>query len=50
MCSSLVENGNLVRITPDPIGLSEVTDFVIDPSAGGVSIFMGKCVEGDDDL
>ena len=42
MCSSVIENGNLIRITPDPIVLSEVADFVTDPSAGGVSIFMGK--------
>lgn len=42
MCSSLVENGNTVRITTDSLNLSEVVDFVTDASAGGVSIFIGK--------
>lgn len=42
MCSNLVENNNMVRITPDPLSLGEVAGFVTDPSAGGVSIFMGK--------
>ena len=42
MTSSLTENGNLVRITPDPLSLDEIKDFVTDPSAGGISIFMGK--------
>ena len=42
MTSSHIENGNMVQITPDPLKLDEITDFVIDPSAGGVSIFMGN--------
>ena len=32
---------DLVRITPEKISQEEVTKFVTDPSAGGVSIFLG---------
>lgn len=35
------ENGNMVRITPDSLQLSEMVDFVTDPSSGGISIFLG---------
>ena len=35
------ENGNMVRITPDSLQLNEMVDFVTDPSAGGISIFLG---------
>lgn len=33
---------DLVRISPDPISQEEVTGFVTDPSAGGISIFLGE--------
>ncbi len=42
MSSTLIENGNMTRITPEPLSLQEITDFVTDPAAGGVSIFMGN--------
>ena len=32
---------DLVRITSEKISQEEVTKFVTDPSAGGVSIFLG---------
>ena len=42
MTSTFVENGNLVKITADKLSLQEATEFVADPSAGGISIFMGE--------
>ena len=42
MSSTLIEDGNMTRITPDPLSLQEITDFVTDSAAGGVSIFMGN--------
>lgn len=42
MTSSQIGNGNMVKITPDPLSLQEVTEFVTDPSTGGISIFMGE--------
>ncbi len=38
----MTSSNNLVRISADPISQEEVTQFVIDPSAGGISIFLGK--------
>lgn len=35
---------DLVRITSERISQEEVTKFVTDPSAGGVSIFLGTPV------
>ncbi|XP_064391302.1 molybdopterin synthase catalytic subunit-like [Halichondria panicea] len=37
----MTSSNNLVRISADPISQEEVTQFVIDPSAGGISIFLG---------
>ena len=37
---------DLVRITSETISLEEVTKFVTDPSAGGVSIFLGTQTTG----
>ena len=38
--SSEVKN-HLVRITGDVISQEEITKFVTDPTAGGISIFLG---------
>ena len=42
MNSSHIDSSVMIKITPDPLALQEVTQFVTDPSAGGISIFMGK--------
>jgi len=42
MTSTFIENGNMVKITADELSLQEAAGFVKDPSAGGISIFMGE--------
>ena len=42
MTSSQIKDGNMIKITRDPLSLQEVTQFVTDPAAGGISIFMGE--------
>lgn len=42
MSQSVVEGGNMVQISPHTLNLEEVRAFVTDPSAGGISIFMGE--------
>lgn len=37
----MTSNNDLVKISADPISQEEVTRFVTDPSAGGISIFLG---------
>ncbi len=39
---TIMSSADLVRISPDPIAQEEVTGFVTDPSAGGISIFLGE--------
>ncbi len=40
----MTSSADLVRISADPISQEEVTRFVTDPSAGGISIFLGEPV------
>lgn len=42
MSSTVTENGDMLKITADKLSLQEVSEFVTDPSAGGISIFMGE--------
>lgn len=44
MSTSDTGNSHFVKITPDSLSLEEVTEFVKDPSAGGISVFMGEYV------
>ena len=47
MSSTVTENGNMLKLTPDRLSLEEVTSFVTDPSAGGISIFMGESIHSE---
>ena len=42
---SLASERDLVRISPEPISQEEVTEFVTDPSIGGISLFIGESSE-----
>lgn len=35
------EEQDLVKITADPLLQNEITEFVTDPSAGAISLFLG---------
>ena len=38
----------LVRVTPEPIGVGEVSGFVEDPAAGGICVFLGTVRDHSD--
>jgi molybdopterin synthase catalytic subunit len=43
-----VRDGLLVRVTADPLDVSEAVSFVADPSAGGTCVFVGTVRDRSD--
>ena len=42
VCSLIVMESDLVKISKDPLNHCDTVDFVKDVSAGAVSVFLGK--------